>query len=138
MDLDGAGQVNVSVLPTSDAAGLVTWQPTQAETNGDVVTLLLLDAAGSEWEPVTQAFYTEPDTSTANAAIAAAVWAAVAEGAMTYAEFQRVFLAVLAGRSTGGGTNTISFRDLANAKDRVRVQVDANGNRVLVITLDGA
>jgi hypothetical protein len=71
------------------------------------------------------------------AAIAAAVWAAIVEGGHTFADAIRIFLAVLAGRSIGGGTNTVSFRDVANAKDRVRVQVDSNGNRVLVITLDG-
>lgn len=70
-------------------------------------------------------------------AVAAAVWAVTAEGGHTYADIQRVCFAVLAGRSTGGGTNTVAFRDVANAKDRVRTQVDSNGNRVLVITLDG-
>jgi hypothetical protein len=126
--IDGGAQANVNTLPTSDAAGLVTWQPTQAETNGDVVTLLMLDAAGDEWEPVTQAFYTTDN---------AAVWEETAEGGHDYGDVMRIVLAVLAGRSIGGGTNTVAFRDVANSKDRVRVQVDSNGNRTLVITLDG-
>ena len=53
-------------------------------------------------------------------------------------EAVRIFLSVLSGRSTGGGTNTLSFRDLLNTKNRVRVTVDANGNRVAIITRDGA
>lgn len=57
-DLDGAGQNNVTTPPTSDAAGLVTWSPSQAETNGDIVTLLGNDAAGAEWEPLTIVFET--------------------------------------------------------------------------------
>ena len=64
-DLDGAGQNNVTTLPSSDAAGLVTWLPSAAETNADVVSLLCNDAAGAEWEPLTIVFYTETDTSVA-------------------------------------------------------------------------
>ena len=175
VDLDGAGQVNVNAVPTSDAAGLVTWSPTQAETNADVVSLLLVDAAGGEWDPVTQVFYTEMETTVATnldaaistratqadilsdatpfaganvdaaistrataATAAAAVWAAVAEGVLTYAEFQTIMFSVLAGRSTGGGTANIDFRDLADTKSRVTVTVDANGNRTAIVALDGA
>ena len=65
IDLAGAGQNNVANLPTSDAAGLVTWLPSQGETNADWFTLLCLDAAGDEWEPLTIAFDTLMDTSVA-------------------------------------------------------------------------
>lgn len=63
VDLDGAGQANVATLPTSDAAGLVTWLPTQAETNGNVVTFLALDALGDQWEPLTISFDTAAETA---------------------------------------------------------------------------
>lgn len=63
VDLDGAGQVNVATPPTSDAAGLVMWSPSQAETNGNVVTLLGLDAVGAEWEPLTISFDTAAETA---------------------------------------------------------------------------
>jgi len=49
----------------------------------------------------------------------------------------RIFLSVLCGLSTGGGTNTISFRDLLNTKNRVSMTVDVNGNRTVTITRDG-
>lgn len=79
VDLDGAGQANVSTLPASDAAGLVTWLPTQAETNADYVTFKANDVAGAEWEPLTIVFETELPTTIAGlaasfAAIPAAVW----------------------------------------------------------------
>jgi len=257
VDLDGAGQGNVNTTPTSDAAGLVTWSPTQAETNADVVSLLMLDAAGGEWDPVTQVFYTELETSVAavlvdtaeigaagagltalgdvrianldaavssratqaqilndatpfaganvdatissratqadilndatpfagadidaaistratqadilsdatpfaganianldvaSSTLATAVSIAalndisvadimtyVVEGALTFEQMTRIFQAVLAGKSTGGGTNTISFRDVADSKNRVQATVDANGNRTAV-AVDG-
>jgi len=81
VDLDGAGQANVFTLPTSDAAGLVQWLPTQAETNATVVTFLANDALGAEWEPLTISFDTTTDTTialyldAAITAIPASVWA---------------------------------------------------------------
>jgi hypothetical protein len=59
------------------------------------------------------------------------------EGALTYDELLRVLLAVMAGKSAGGGTATITFRDYADGKDRVTATVTSNGNRT-AITLDGA
>jgi hypothetical protein len=71
-------------------------------------------------------------------AIGDAVADEVYEGAMTFREMTRIFLSVLAGLSSGGGTDDIAFRDLANAKNRVRVTVDSSGNRTVIITLDGS
>lgn len=79
---------------------------------------------------------TAPNDPTA-AAVSAAVWAAVMEGGHTFADAMRIVLAVLAGESTGGGTATISFRDVADAMNRVQATVDANGNRTAIGTLDG-
>ena len=63
VDIDNAGQNNVATPPTSDAAGLVTWLPSQAETNGTYIQFLGLDAAGDQWEPITVEFLTTPETS---------------------------------------------------------------------------
>ena len=41
----------------------------------------------------------------------------------------RIAAAVLFGKSTGGGTTGIAFRDLADTKDRVSATVDSNGDR---------
>ena len=69
--------------------------------------------------------------------IADALWDEVLEGSLTGRQLMRVFLAVLAGQSTGGGTSGIAFRDLADAKDRVAATIDGNRNRTAV-TLDGS
>jgi len=61
----------------------------------------------------------------------------VIEGSMTLREALRIYLSALAGKSSGGGTNTITFRDLADSKNRISATVDANGNRTAV-TLDGS
>lgn len=41
----------------------------------------------------------------------------------------QVMAAVMAGKVTGGGTTTITFRNLADALNRVVATVDSNGNR---------
>jgi hypothetical protein len=61
----------------------------------------------------------------------------VIEGTLTFRQALRLFLSALAGKSDGGGTATITFRDLADSKDRITATVDTDGNRT-AITLDGA
>jgi len=61
----------------------------------------------------------------------------VVEGTLTFRQIQRIVLATLSGKSAGGGTATITFRDNADSKNRISATVDANGNRT-AITLDGA
>lgn len=61
----------------------------------------------------------------------------VIEGTITFRQALRIFLSVLAGKSTGGGTVNLTFRDNADSKARITATVDANGNRT-AMTLDGS
>jgi hypothetical protein len=79
---------------------------------------------------------TNTDLVTA-AVVAAAVWAEAMEGALTAKEQMNINHAALAGKSSGGGTATIKFRDAGDAKDRIEATVDADGNRT-AMTNDGA
>jgi len=45
----------------------------------------------------------------------------------------KVLLAVNAGKSRGGNTNSITFRDINDTKDKVSATVDSNGNRSNVV-----
>lgn len=60
----------------------------------------------------------------------------VIEGTLTLRQAIRIYLAALGGKSTGGGTNTITFLDNAGSKARITATVDADGNRT-AMTLDG-
>jgi len=62
----------------------------------------------------------------------------VIEGAITHRQMMRLILAVLTGKSSGGGTTTLTFRDIGDTKDRLVVTVDSNGNRSAVGTRDGS
>lgn len=61
----------------------------------------------------------------------------VVEGSTTFRQMLRIFMSVFGGKSSGGGTTTLTFRDLADGKDRITATVDVNGNRTTMV-LDGA
>ncbi len=61
----------------------------------------------------------------------------VIEGAVTLRETLRLILSVLTGKSSGGGTATVVFRDIGDTKARISATVDSNGNRTAVGTRDG-
>lgn len=62
----------------------------------------------------------------------------VIEGTITHRQAMKLILAVLTGKSSGGGTTTLTFRDIGNTKDRLICTVDPNGNRTAVTTRDGS
>lgn len=66
--------------------------------------------------------------------IATAVWGFVVEGSHTAVQVMRGLLAVMTGKSAGGGTTTVAFRDASDSKNRVSATVDADGNRTSVTT----
>jgi len=68
-----------------------------------------------------------------NDAIALAVWDDICEGSYSYKDYMREMAAVLFGKSTGGGTTTIKFKDPPTGlTDRVTATVDSTGNRTSV------
>lgn len=58
------------------------------------------------------------------------------EGSLTVRQALRIVLAGVSGKSAGGGSGTITFRDVADTKNRISATVDANRNRTAV-TRDG-
>jgi hypothetical protein len=70
-------------------------------------------------------------------AIADAAADEVYEGSLTLRQIVRIFLAAMAGKSSGHELGTPAYRDNANTKDRIAATTDANGNRTSV-TLDGS
>jgi len=54
------------------------------------------------------------------------------EGSVTLRQAIRLLLAALTGKSAGGGSASVTFRDNADSKNRITATVDANGNRTAV------
>ena len=71
------------------------------------------------------------------AQIVAANIAGVTDGSYDLQEMMRIMFAVLSGKSTGGGTTTLAFRDVDDGKNRLLETVDGDENRTAV-TRDGS
>lgn len=60
------------------------------------------------------------------------------EGTITLEEALRLMLSVMTGKSSGGGSDTLKFRDILDTKDRLVATVDPSGNRTAITTRDGS
>jgi hypothetical protein len=68
--------------------------------------------------------------------ITTAILTKVIEGTLTFEQLQRLLLSFVGGKTSGGGTQDVRFRDNADSKARIHMVVDDNGNRTST-TLDG-
>ena len=64
--------------------------------------------------------------------LARAVWSEVIEHGYTAEQLVRLLAALAAGKSSGFGTATATFRDLADSKARLTATLDGSGNRTAV------
>lgn len=65
------------------------------------------------------------------------IFSEAVEGSLDLEEVLRIMLAALAGKSTGGGTTSVAFRDQADTKNRIAATVDSSGNRS-AMSVDGS
>lgn len=151
--LEGSSVVSVSakdvrLLPLNDASPLRTGVASFSVT-GTLTPYAIGQLSGT----------TEDKSGLTADAVAQAVWSALAQefdvagtmgqkvnaagtagdpwtgeifNGMTAQEAMQVLLSVLVGKAEGGGTGTITFRDVEDSRDVVRMTVDANGNRTAV------
>ena len=129
-------------IEIATSSGIYYLDLTAAEMNYDTVAVLIkTSTSGAKTTPIV--FYPAEDTDIPVniTAIAAAalddIHDEVVEGSLTHREIERIILSALAGKSSGGGTPTLKFRDVADTKDRISVTVDEDGNRTAV-SLDGS
>lgn len=103
-------------------------------------TLSLAGSGGVDYDTLATAVWTRTQrtlSADGNADVAAAIAAYAIEAGWTTEMLLRVFAAVLAGKVSGAGTGTETFRGINDDKDRVVATTDSSGNRT-AITLDGA
>ena len=129
------GTTDVDVSSRSVFAGGAVDSVTNSVGSVVGLTVANLDVAVSS--RLATAGYTAPDNA-GIAAIpdaatnAAAVLASAVDGIITLAESIRLQNAVLAGKVSGAGTGTETFRDLADTKDRIVATLDTDGNRTAI------
>ena len=109
--------------------------PSFVECEINAGSLVAFDDVGAAISPIETTAYVQVNYAEAvsGAAVTAEqMWGHELEGAFTAEQVMRLMAAVLAGKSSGGGGSTITFRDLQDLKDRISADVDANGNRTNV------
>lgn len=115
--------------------------PGQGLTSEQAAAMALLDVAVSTRSTPGQGLTSGESAALASilaaadvpvSTVAAAVWARTVDGSITAEQSLRLMNAVLGGKVSGAGTGTETFRDPADAKNRVVSTVDATGNRTSV------
>jgi hypothetical protein len=116
------------ILPTA-AAGAVNGLPilSAALTTSANVTLWKGDTPGD-----LDVDGNVPTASSGGGATADDLWDEVVDGTYTARQLLRLLASALAAKSSGGGTTVVTFRDVADTKDRIVATVDAGGNRTAV------
>lgn len=99
--------------------------------NGDVLTVYVDGLAGDTSTPDWTTRWFELAGVTA-AAVADAVLDEAVVGSYTLRQLVKVMAAALAGKLSGGGTATLTFRGVDDASDVIVTTVDANKNRTNV------
>lgn len=163
LSIDGATSValtdtNPTELDATNHPGIYIFDLTLAETNGNMLIFSSVSATSNiVIEPVI--VYTEAailsdgagtlatslgtsgglvrgvDTDSLEDVSDAVLDELIGDSTVTMRQALRGFISVLAGKSTGGGTTSITFRNVADSKDVIVATVDENGNRSAV-TLD--
>lgn len=146
VEIDAAASVTASSTATSSLSAIVTGVavveanlgaiiPISASSTGVASSSVNLKGTGRLGGIITigaSGYLSNDDVER----LAEAVQAIQIESGYSLQQALRVILSALAGKVSGAGTTTISFRSADDAKDRIVATVDSNGNRTNV-TLDG-
>ena len=89
------------------------------------------------WDSMFGASTLNVNVSTMSSAAVDSILDDPVEGSYTMRQLLRLMASALFGKASGGGTATITFRDLGDSKDRITATVTSNGNRTTVV-LDGS
>lgn len=123
---------NPTELDSTNAPGVYVFDLSQAETNADVLTIVPTSTTANVEMDMLNIYTSE---AVDNTAIANAVLAGGDIDGYSMEEALKICAAVLAGKVSGAGTNTVTFRAADDSKDRIVATVTGDGNR-LSVTID--
>ena len=109
--------------------------PTFTECEINAGSLVAFNDVGAAISPIETTAYVQVNYAEAvsGAAVTAeGVWAEELEGTFTAKQMMQLMAAALAAKSSGGGTGTVTFRDLQDTLDRLAADIDGSGNRTAV------
>lgn len=137
-NLQAIGNTVAALIGTGQAAGAMRADATiGADINVTGELLTTANVAASVWDALAST-YNGAGTlgELVNASGAGGnPWIAPIDGTYTASDILKIIAAALAGKASGGGTPTITIRNLSDTQDVITLTVDASGNRSAV-TLD--
>lgn len=124
---DNAGIAALPLLAEIEASAVLAKEASVATVDG------IVDAIKAKTDNLPASPAAAGDSMALTSAAVDAILDEAFEGTTTFRQALRAFMAVLAGKSGGGGTDTLTFQDLGDTKARITATVDENGNRTTVV-----
>lgn len=126
--MEGSTEVATEALTAEQVAAAV-WSSLTAQFNAAGTMGQALNGAGTAGDPWTANLSSYAPGTAGDALANVLDLDAEIHPGLTLQTALQALLAVAAGKASGGGGDTITFRDLTDTKDAVTMTVDANGNR---------
>jgi hypothetical protein len=124
-------------LNTTDTNTLGTLRVAVSESGALPVWQDLMVVPANVWDSMFGASALNVNVATLSSAAVDSILDDPVEGSYTMRQLLRLMASALFGKASGGGTATITFRDLGDSKNRITATVTANGDRTTVV-LDGS
>ena len=124
-------------LDTTDTNTLGTFRVAVSKSGALPVWQDYMVVPANVWDSMFGASTLNVNVATLSSAAVDSILDDPVEGSYTMRQLLRLMAAALFGKASGGGTATITFRDLGDSKDRITATVTSNGNRTTVV-LDGS
>ena len=124
-------------LNTTDTNTLGTFRVAVSKSGALPVWQDYMVVPANVWDSMFGASTLNVNVSTMSSAAVDSILDDPVEGSYTMRQLLRLMASALFGKASGGGTATITFRDLGDSKDRITATVTSNGNRTTVV-LDGS
>jgi hypothetical protein len=124
-------------LNATDTNTLGTFRVAVSKSGALAVWQDFMVVPANVWDSMFGASTLNVNVSTMSSAAVDSILDDPVEGSYTMRQLLRLMASALFGKASGGGTATITFRDLGDSKDRITATVTSNGNRTTVV-LDGS
>ncbi len=138
LDVNLKNIANASVSATTAQLGVNVVQISADATAADSLELIIENAKGTDNKIListdAQDLSTKLDVNakTVGSAAVTSIIGAIIEGTVTLKQAIQLVIGFVSGKTSGGGTTSVTFRDTTDTTDRIVMTVDSNGNRSAV------
>jgi hypothetical protein len=120
-------------LDATDTNTLGTFRVAVLKTGALAVWQDFMVVPANVWDSMFGASTLNVNVSTMSSGAVDSILDDPVEGSFTMRQLLRLMASALFGKASGGGTATITFRDLGDSKNRITATVTSNGDRTTVV-----